>query len=58
MVNYYIMFDAVVVEGSVESVRSSAKLEMPVIASLAAAGVLMPLDNVLDPGLAGNYINQ
>jgi hypothetical protein len=58
VVGYYTMFDAVVVEGSAESVGSSAKLEMPVTASLAAAGVVVPLDNVLDPGVAGSNINQ
>jgi hypothetical protein len=52
------MFDAVVVEGSAESVGSSIKLEMPVTASLAAAGVVVPLGNVLDPGVAGSNINQ
>ena len=47
-----------VVEGSAESVRSSVKLEILVTTSLATAGVVVPLGNILDPGVAGSNINQ
>ena len=50
MVGYYTMLNAAVVEASADLVGSSAGLQIPVTASLAAAGVVLPLENVLDVG--------
>src|SRR5436853_4974412 len=58
VVGYYTMLNAVVVEGSAELVGSSAQLEMPVTASLAAAGVVVALDNIMDPGVNASNTNQ
>jgi len=63
VVGYYTMLDTQVVEGAGEELGSSAQLVVPVTASLAAAsiaaaGVMVPLDNVADPGVSSNSVNQ
>ena len=46
------MVDAQIVEGAAAGTDSSARLDVPVTASLAAAGVIMPMADVLGTGVA------
>lgn len=58
VVGYDTMLDARVVEGAVEEMESSAQLEIPVTTSLAAAGIMLPLGDIADPGVAGNNLKK
>ena len=54
VVGYHTLLDARVVEGANTARESRAKLEVPVTASLAATGVLIPVGHVIDPSIAGH----
>lgn len=58
VVGYSTMLDAVVVEGSAELARTSAQATVPLTESLGAAGVVVPLGNIADPGISGNSANH
>jgi len=60
VVGYSTMLDAVVVEGSADLAGTEAQVTMPVTASLAATGAVIPLGNITDPGISGkrdNYLS-
>ena len=58
VVGYDTMLDAQIVEGAGEAVGSSAQLEMPVTPALAAAGIMVPLGDIADPGVTGNNLSK
>jgi hypothetical protein len=50
VVGYYTMVDAEIVEGAAKALKASARLDLPVTATLAAVGI-MPLGGIADPGV-------
>jgi hypothetical protein len=58
VVGYYTLLNAVVIEGSAELVGSSVQLQMPVTASLAAAGVVVGVGQHYGPRSNASNINQ
>lgn len=54
VVGYYTTVDAQIVQGGAIATNSSARLDVPVAASLAAAGVVVPMTDLLDAGFAGH----
>jgi hypothetical protein len=58
VVGYYTMVDAEIVEGAAKALEASARLDLPVTATLAAVGI-MPLGGIADPGVkSGNGYQQ
>jgi hypothetical protein len=58
VVGYYTMVDAEIVEGTAKALEASARLDLPVTATLAAVGI-MPLGGIADPGVkSGNSYQQ
>lgn len=51
VVGYSTMVDTVVVEGSAELARMTAQTTVPVAESLVAAGVVVPMGNIVDTGI-------
>lgn len=59
VVGYHTMLDAQVVEGAADALESSGQLGLPVTeVALAATGVMVPLGDIADPGVAGNNIKK
>lgn len=54
VVGYSTMLNAEVAEGSAEVAGTVGQLAIPLTASLAATGVVVPLSNVADPGISVN----
>lgn len=59
IVGYHTMSDAQIFEGAAASQETSTKVDAPVTASLAAAGVVVPMGDMLDVGVgAHNHQDQ
>jgi len=59
VVGYHTMLDAQVVEGAADALESSGQLGLPVTeVALAAMGVMVPLGDIADPGVAGSNIKK
>lgn len=59
VVGYHTMLDAQVVEGAADAMESSGQLRLPVTeVALAATGVMVPLGDIADPGVAGNNLKK
>ena len=54
VVGFHTMTDARIVHESMEGHKTSGGLTMPIGLSLAAIGVIVPLGNVVDPGIRGH----
>jgi hypothetical protein len=58
IMGYYTIIDAEIVEGAAKALEASARLDLPVTATLAAVGIL-PLNGLADPGTeSGNGYQQ
>ena len=53
IVGYHTMFDAHVIEGGNSTSDSSARLNVPVTAALAATGAVTQISNIVDPSVGG-----
>lgn len=53
VIGYHTMLDAHITEGNAAGTKASGRVKMPVTESLAAAGIVIPLGDVLNPGISG-----
>lgn len=55
IVGFHTMTDARIVHESIEGHQLAGQITVPVGLSLAAAGVVVPLGNIVDPAVSGNH---
>ncbi|KIW89447.1 uncharacterized protein Z519_09603 [Cladophialophora bantiana CBS 173.52] len=58
VVGYHTMFDAQVVEGGSLDAKMTAHISLPIAEALAAAGVVIPLGDMIDPSVGGHRQQQ